>query len=291
MLILHKYTLPLAKAAGQFFAEVFGLPARDVSIENVPILRDEELFATASGQVVWEYPDAWPMWREAQEFLKNVYRPGTEVRTRGLRRLLNVYSAPAGALNFRTAASYEGGRRKNVVWLSGKNLPCYGVLLTERPGERRPVTVAVLPNGLQDAETYAEDIEARLASGRTVLLANLTGRGAARPPKPLPHDGLFRSYFKADSDLMFLGDSFCTLLARDIIGTCRVVAHELLDEAPEIFAPREAAIWAHFAAVELPGVTVTSKDEVTLSSLFEDPYYDHNLVYSIRALGLAQYLK
>lgn len=288
---LHKYTLPLAKAAGRFFAEVFGLPERDVSIEKVPVLRDEELFATASGQVVWEYPDAWPMWREAQEYLKHVYRPGKEVRERGLKRLLNVYSAPAGALGFRTTASYDGGKRKNVVWLSGKNLPCYGVLLTEKPGERQPVTVAVLPHGLWDAEKYADDIEAILAKGRTVLLANLTGRGAARPHKLLPHDGWLRSYFKADSDLMFLGDSYCTLLARDIVGTCRVVAHELGDETPEIFAPREAAIWARFAAVELPGVTVTSKDEVTLASLFEDPYYDHDLVYSIRALGLAQYLK
>ncbi|MBO7761641.1 MAG: hypothetical protein J6T24_02480 [Clostridia bacterium] len=64
-----------------------------------------------------------------------------------------------------------------------------------------------------------------------------------------------------------------------------------IKKAPGLFAPREAAIWARFAVAELPGVTVTAKDEVTLTSLFENPYYDHDLMYSIRALGLAQYLK
>ena len=288
---LHKFTLPLARAAGQFFAEVFGLPAHDVSIENVPVLTTEELNVTASGQVVWEYPDAWPMWREAQEFLKNSYRPGPEVRERGLARLLDVYSAPANALNFRTSATSPDGKTKYVMWLTGKNLPVFGVLLSEAPGEGRPVTVAVLPNGMQDATAYAEDLDAILASGRDVLIANLTGRGLAKPPKLRATDAPTRAYFKADSDLMFLGDSLCTLLARDIIGTCRVVAHELGDEHPELFAPREAAIWAHFAAGVLPGVTVRSRDEVTLASLFADPYYDHDIIYSIRAPGLAQYLK
>lgn len=288
---LHKFTLPLAKAAGQFFAEVFGLPAREVSIENVPVLTEAELLSTASGQVVWEYPDAWPMYREAQEYMKNLYRPGREVRERALLRLLNAYSAPANALNFRTSATGADGRERYVMWLTGKNLPVFGVLLTEKPGEVQPVTVAVLPNGLQDAPTYAAEIDAILASGRTVLLANLTGRGLAKPPKMRATDSEQRAYFKAEADLIFLGDSLCALLARDIVGTCRVVAEELGDKTPEIFAPREAAIWAHLAAAALPGVTVTSKDEVTLASLFEDPYYDHDIIYSIRALGLAQYLK
>lgn len=287
---LHKFTLPLARAAGQFFAEVFGLPAREVSIENVPTLTVEELNATAAGQVVWEYPDAWPMWREAHEFLKNAYRPGPEVRTRALGRLLDVYSAPANALNFRTSATSPDGKTKYVMWLTGKNLPVFGVLLSEAPGTGRPVTVAVFPNGMQDAELYAADVDAILASGRDVLIANLTGRGLAKPQKLRATDAPTRAYFKADSDLMFLGDSLCALLARDIIGTCRVVAHELGDETPEIFAPREAAVWARFAAGVMPGVTVRSRDEITLASLFEDPYYDHDIVYSIRSLGLAHYL-
>lgn len=288
---LHAYTCPLAKAAGSFFAEVFGLPAVDVPIDNVPTLTVGELNATPRGQVIWDIPDAWPMWREAQEYLKNTYRAGDEVKRRGLTRLLGAYSAPANVFNFRQSSMSPDGKVRHVMWVAQKNLPIFGVLLTENPGVSQPVTVAVLPNGVADCARYEKELNEILASGRTVLVANLTGRGVATPLKRRSSDEKMDAYFMADSDLIFLGDSYCNLLVRDLLGTLKVVAHELGDAHPEIFAAGLATVWARFAEAVEPGITVRTVDEVTLSSLFENPYYDHDMIWSIRSFGLALYLK
>ena len=287
----HKYTLPLARAAGSFFAEVFGLPAREVSIDNVPVLEESALFATENGQVVWDLPDAWPMWREAQEMMKNTYRAGADIREGGLLRRLSVYSAPASVKNFRYYSQSADGRVSHVAWLVGKNLPIFGLLLTEKPGEKQPVTVVVLPHGLSEASRYEEDITALLEAGRTVLVVNLTGRGAARPKKYQPAATSLTMDFKAESDLTFLGDSLCAMLAREIVATCEVIAAELGDTAPEILAAREACIWARLAAVKLPLSHLRTVEELTVSSFFADPYYDHSVVYTTRIRGLAKYMK
>ena len=280
----HRYTLPLARAAGRFFAEVFGIAPRNVSIEGVPALTDAELAATEKGQVLWSLPDAWPMWREAQEFLKNAYRPGVEVVARGLARRLHAYDDPPNVYNFRFYGEGDGGRIRHAVWLGGKNRPIFGALIRgEGDSQNQPVTVVVLPEGTADAVTYAAEIDALLAEGRTVLIANLSGRGNARAQGSMVD-------FKADSDLIFLGDSLCALLARDLIATCRVVAEEC-GVTPEILAVREAAVWARLAATELPGVTVRTCDEITLTSRFEDVYYDHSTAFTSRARGLAKYMK
>ena len=287
----HMFTLPLAKAAGRFFAEVFGLPATNVDTSNVPTLTEKELSVTASGQVVWEYPDAWPMWREAKAMLENTYRPAPEVIKRSLLRRLNGYSAPSLAKNYRIYAKGSGGKETYLMWYAGKNLPIHGVLLTENPDAEQPVTVVLMPNGLADAPTYAAVLDRLLAEGRTLLLANLTGRGTAQPQKFHPRDAATRADFKADSDLIFLGDSLCAMLAREVVATCHVVANESGGVMPSVFAVREAAIWAHLAACELEDVTVETHEELTLSSLFDDPFYNHDVVYTTRAPGLARYLK
>ena len=287
----HKYTLPLAKAAGRFFAEVFGLPATNVDISNVPTLTEKELSVTESGQVVWEYPDAWPMWREAKAMLENAYRPAPEVIKRSLSRRLNAYSAPSLSKNYRIYAKNADGKVTHVMWFAGKNLPVHGVLVTDNPEKEQPVTVVLLPNGLADAPTYAAELDRLLAEGRTLLLTNLTGRGTAHPQKFHPSDAATRADFKADSDLMFLGDSLSAMLAREVVATCRVVANESGGVMPSVFAVREAAIWARFAACELDGVAIETFEELTLSSLFDDPFYNHDVVYTTRAHGLARYLK
>lgn len=286
----HMYTLPLARAAGRFFAEVFGLPARDVSIDAVPVLPTEALFATESGQVVWELADAWPMWREAQEMMKNTYRAGADIRAEGLTRRLMTYSAPAAVKNFRYYQQSADGRVRHVAWLVGKNLAAFGLLLNEAPGERRPVTVVILPEGLSEAPRYEKEIDALLAAGRAVLLVNLAGRGAAAYRKT-PTATTLMADFKADSDLTFLGDSLCAMLARGIVATCEVVTAELGDPAPEILAMREASIWARLASAALPGCRISTVDEVSVSSFFEDPYYNHDVVYTSRIRGLAKYMK
>lgn len=283
----HQYTLELARAAGRFFAEVFGLGPRDVSIDSVPTLTEAELAVTEKGQVLWSVPDAWPMWREAHELLKNAYRPGSEVTARGLARRLHVHDDPPNVYNFRFYGEGDGGRVRHAVWLGGKNRPIFGALIrgAELPGapKEQPVTVVILPEGTADAVKYGAEIDALLDEGRTVLIANLTGRGNARARGS-------QVDFKADSDLIFLGDSLCALLARDIIATCRVVSEEC-GVTPEILAVREAAVWARLAATELPGVTVHTKDEITQTSRFEDPYYDHSAAFTSRARGLAKYMK
>lgn len=287
----HMFTLPLAKAAGRFFAEAFRLPAKDVDISNVPTLTEKELSVTAKGQVLWEYPDAWPMWREAKEMLVNAYRPAPEVTKRALSRRLNAYSAPSTSQKYRIYAKNADGTVTHVMWYTGKNQHVHGVLLTNNPGVEQPVTVVLLPNGLADAPTYADRLDHLLATGRTLLIANLTGRGASRPQKFHPSSPDTRADFKAESDLMFLGDTLAALLAREVVATCNVVATECGGTMPSIFAVREAAIWAHFASCELDGVKIETHEELTLSSLFDNPYYDHDVVYTIRSSGLAKYLK
>lgn len=288
----HAYTYNLAKAAGEFFTKAFGVetrPAPPLEKVNTP-LPQEEINVTKAGQVTWEYPDAWPLWREAQEHLKNSYKPSKEVKQRALARIVHADDRPSLATTFRIYSTSEDGKVRYAMWFTERDLTAFGMILTENPEVKQPVTIAVFPNGTLDAPKYSDQLNEILASGRTLVVASLTGRGLGRRPKYRSADSPIRMDLQADHDLIFLGDSLAALLARDILGTCRVVENELGDSAPEIFATGEAAIWAQLAQGANPALTVRTEDAVTLSSFFENPYYNRDLLYTVRALGLAQYL-
>ena len=288
----HAFTLPLAVAAGRFFAEVFGLPPRSVKTEGVESLSPEELFCTPRGQVLWDIKDAKPMWQEARELLAVTREGDEEKATAALRQMVGRFSTPSPANELRYVGEYnedeQEGTFHRVMWQAERNLPVFGMLLTREPGKKQPVTVAILPNGMEDTTLYEKEFDEILNSGRTLLIANLTGRGITTAPAK----EISRKYanFKADSDLLFLGDSLCPMLVRDVLGTVRVVKAEFGVDEVELFAAREASVWARIAARLDTDLSVRTKDEIAVSYFMDDLDHEHDIIYSVRAPGLARYL-
>ncbi len=289
----HAFTAPLADAAGRFFTEVFGVPDRPVNTAEVPTLPEAALFCTGHGQVVWDIPDARPIYEQATAVLAAAPALCDEERTAALAAMVYAGRTPPPIVNLRTYAVTPDKTVRYVLWQTQRNLPCYGALLTRTPGERQPVTVCLFRDGMAGAARESAAIDAILDAGRTAFVVNLSGMGRATPPavNNCPTGAISGIYFKCDCDLTFLGDSFCALRAYDLLKTCELVKNFLQDETPEIYAAEEACIYARVVERLCPGVTVRVHDEVNIVSYLENPYYDAREIFTVRAQGLAQYLK
>jgi hypothetical protein len=139
------------------------------------------------------------------------------------------------------------------MWSPQKDMYGYGLSIVPRNVEKPPVVVAVWDGGTQETDAHSAWIEAQLAAGKAVFVADLSGMGQLEPYPCSPLAPLYANYgtmYKLCCDMLMLGDSIPALRTFDLLRALDVA--KLLPCANgvvELYGAGRSALYAKLAAM------------------------------------------
>lgn len=224
--VLHSYSTPLAQAARQFFAEVFGTRGgcTPISQETLP---EPDLYVTKSGQVLGDSSDALTIFDENRRIMEG----NTACRESGVAFLREAIFRDRDLvdLNLRVTADFPCA---DIVAETGFWWSVRGVInsaMVFKPASVQGslgVTLAIWEDGTRDIPRHDRFIRSEIAKGRAVMVLNVSGMGPLEPftfnseTKSKIYQG---SHYRIADDLIFLGDSYAALRAHDVLRALQVI--------------------------------------------------------------------
>lgn len=302
----HEYTNLLARSAAAFFSR--HLMNRDYTPPadaDIAPMEPSLLWCTRSGQVRGELPGARGAFEQNFERVQQAqtrrYALGDVQRRAQARDWLceRVYAhRQPCAFNARfmfRARAYEL-ESEHYMWWSQAGILNYGVLLRDfaHRGKTLPLTLAVFPNGTRDIAPRFAQIRALCASGRAVLVVDVTGAGNIEP-HPLSArgvHGIYGAMFKFACDLVFLGDSLPALRTYDVLRALEF-ARTLpgLDAArPELWACGKQGVYALLASLLTPIEALRCEDIYHAGTQATSRHYDYENVWQVALPGMLQWM-
>ena len=218
----HAYTANLAKAAADFFNEIFKGEKSDAEIIQ-PTKEYEQLKATKKGNVLDEFNSTLVYEENKKIFLKKKAKMTPERIKAELTKKVFSFREEC-EFNIRRVWEEETDDMytQRVMWFSQKMLPCYGVLFTplDKKNDKLPVTVCLWEGGTDKIAPKEDFIRELIKNGKAVFVADLSGMGKCTP-QPLLKGQTSAPFFtavgKLNMELAFLGDSICAMRAYDLI--------------------------------------------------------------------------
>ena len=233
---IHSYTPLLARAAARFFSR--HLLGREVDPGVFPPqpVPDEKLFATKTGQVRGELPNAEFVFEANVARLDSIVAARRQVepavqRERALEWLRERVTSGRAAVEPNPRFVERGTVVDDLVvdigfWWSQPRLANLGLLFRARDAKGPlPLTIALWDDGSNALTRHATWLREECGRGRAVLVLNLCGVGPMKPdPINARPDGLTMTYRKLVDDLSFLGDSLVALRTFEVLRALDVVA-------------------------------------------------------------------
>lgn len=223
----HSYTVRLGEAAAAFFSRVLlGRPYKvSTEIAVDALLPARQLWATASGQVLADYPQKVTVHRaniaRARELAELRHARSSEDALAWLGRRLLGPRRPARLGTRKVPLGRCGDAAAEYrLWWSQEGLMNSGILLTPRIGAAAgPPVIGLWEGGSTALASHEAWIAETISSGRAVLVFNPSGVG---PHLPHPiHDRAQLDFFgvvhKLADELLWLGDSLAAMRAYDVI--------------------------------------------------------------------------
>lgn len=226
---VHKYSQPLAMAAAKFFSK--HLLGQEVSPLNDDIkpLPNSQLWCTVSGQIKGEMDNTRAVYEENQDRLSSIQNElalmPMDKRKKDalawLRERVFSHRKPVD-LNprFYNDAHTSELITRECFWWSQEDLINYGILLRNFhfSDQNLPVTIAIWSGGTNCIQPHMKWIRETCASGRAVLITDLTGMGSLEPNQlnSIPAYGPNGVFYKLSDDLIWLDDSLAALRVYDI---------------------------------------------------------------------------
>lgn len=290
---VHRFSLPLARAAARFFSEhLLGSPAVPPD-EVIKLLPAEQLLCTRSGQVIGELEHAKSVHAENAERLAQFEQarlalPDEERKSRAvawLRKSVFFNRQPCD-LNPRISG---GGEVANLwvlrtAWWSQRGLLNHGLQFFDSQlyGQRSPVTIAVWDRGSHQLEAHAKWIEETCASGRIAMVLDPTGIGPLLPLLNSPQEKPFKRFGIMDKhtdELMWLGDSMAAVRTYDVLRAVELAATVLKNVDPgdiRLYGSGRYAVYAGLAALLDPRVRSVRMDNrmKSIADWIREPFYD-----------------
>ncbi|MGC8794470.1 MAG: alpha/beta hydrolase [Bryobacteraceae bacterium] len=242
----HGYSTPRRLAAYRWFERWLKGADREVVESETPIAREDELWATRTGQVVTSLggETVFTLNRKRAEALR---RPGPPVAREVLARLLalggRAGSAPVKPLGVAERPSY---RMEKFVYESEPGIEIPAVLaVPENPVGRKPAVLVVHGNGKTAAR---EHLEAFVRFGMVVMSIDARGWGETRPASATKGTDWVRYFGDYDSAMTAL------LLDRPLVGqrvTDILSGLDLLAVRAEVDAARICAVGIEAGGVPL----------------------------------------
>jgi dienelactone hydrolase len=261
----HRYSEGLAQQAAAFFARHLlgkSIPANRQA--PIALFEPEQLWCTSSGTVRGDNPSARNVHDEHCRHVAALEQsrratPSPQFRRQALDWLRSQVQAAReiGDLNPRyllQRALGDGMSAQSVIWRSHGWM--YGhafVFRTERFAARKlPVTIALWPGGTSRMQPHEQWIRETCASGRAVMVLDVTGVGALLPHaiNARPIDASLGTLHKLTMDLLWLSDSLAAMRIHDVLRALDM-AEQLRGSVPDdirIYAHGTYSLYAEIAA-------------------------------------------
>ena len=242
----HGYSLPRRLAAYRWFEKWLKGADQEIAEGDVPIAREDELWATKTGQVISSLggETIFTLNRKRAEALR---RPGPPVARQTLLSML-VLDTSGGPVPVKPlgAASAEGYRIEKLVYESEASIEIPAVLaIPDRPSGRKPAAIVVHGGGKAAARA---EIEALVRAGIVVLAIDARGWGETRPATATKGTDWVRYFGDYDSAMtgLLLDKPLVGQRVRDILRGL-----DLLAARPEVDAARLCAVGMQAGGVPL----------------------------------------
>ncbi len=276
---VHGYGQEMIEAAAAFFARHLGLELSAPGEREEPVA-EEELWCTPGGSAFLETPPSRTLFEENRDAFARKGAP--EAALAFLCEAVARHREPLEPnLRITKNGELEGCAWQAGFWRGQRDLHLSGILLRPTGVKRPPLTLALWEGGTTALTRHTARVEGVLASGRALLVVNLTGVG---PLAPAPfneadlyaRDGTFSC---VNNELFFLGDSLAALRVYDVLQTVRTLPEwGGLEEAEpiELLLHGRPGIYGALAAALEPRLAIATWDErpPAWAELVRDPRYD-----------------
>ncbi len=291
----HAYTANLAKAAADFFNEIFTGKKSDAEIV-CPAEDYEHLMATKKGSVLEELNSALVYEENKKEFLKKKAKMTPEKIKAELTKKVFSFRDEC-KFNIRRLEELEIDDMyvQKVLWFSQKQLPCYGVLFTPLANKdaNLPVTLCLWEGGtdkLVEKESY---IDSLIKQGQAVFVADLSGMGKCTPNPMLKSQAtapFYTAVAKLNIELAFLGDSICALRVYDLIRCIDMLKENYGLDNVTVYTEGFYSVYSDVAEKVGCDFKKSSKKPIDIYSVITNKIYDDYHFADILMPGLGLYI-
>lgn len=301
----HRYTEPLAKAAAKFFAHHLIQREMDVNPLQTAPRPEPDLYATKSGQVRGELPNAEFVFeanvarlaaletaRRALPAAERKERATTWLRSQVTRDRVATEPNPRWV---ERGSSADGFVVDIGFWWTQPRLANLGMMFRARgdAGKPLPVTIALWDDGTNALSRHADWLRSETARGRAVLVLNLCGMGPLKPdPLSARAESAAPTFRKLVDDLSFLGDSLVALRTYEVLRAVDVATHWPGVSAGDVrlYAHGRMGLHAKLAAALEPRITACEWQETfRFSDIVRQRNYDATDIKSVLLPGVLAY--
>jgi len=243
---VHKYTITLAEKAAEFFVEIFYGEKRTVSAQDMELMALPVQYATESGNVLGEIPDAQRIQDKVREIaadqrearLKLSEKDRREQAKEWLREKV-YYGRKPVAFHPRIRPAVQemvciedGYMARPLGWCTQHRLFSYAAYITRTENVARkdlPTVIAVWPDGTKRISEYEAWIRQQCDRGKQVLVLDVPGVGNMKQHELFgwqKHESYHASsnvLSKLSRDLIFCGDSMAAMHCYDVLRTIEML--------------------------------------------------------------------
>lgn len=304
----HGFAEENARAAAKFFAKylcVAGYMPKDekysdIALKSVPVLPEQNLYCTASGQVRIDYPDSLTVYEEnLREYQKQCQNKlSFDERKQALHKLVYYNRKPVSRFHIRhlNKRCENEIQAEGLLWFTQELMPCYGVKFQamEHLKEDAQVTICLWHGGTDRLSDHREEIMQICKSGRSAFVVDLTAMGKCMSNLTLTGRDPFASVNslmdKLSKALFMLGDSLCGIRAFDLLQTVKMVRELMGVMDIEVYAEEKYAVFARIAEILDEHIHVRVHNEVAVCDVITEKYYDPYDIAQMLMPGLGKYL-
>lgn len=304
----HEYSSYLREACVNWYKRHFRGESPDFTTGKPETLPDEALWATPNGQVLDLYPKSKTVFDLNRERLKISRAPQfginyatdqvgdhTDQIRETITEVLGIPEGRAQKIYPRIIAEnvVDGYRTEEIFFFSEPNIVVTGVFIHPLEGSAVKQTDLILfENGTNDNPDKREWLEARLASGRQLLVLDPRGIGGVQV-RPFnrggnPHGG----EFKLGSDAMMLGISTMGLRVFDVLRGYDYLCTRGDVDRIGLYGVGKSALYAYFAGALEDGFASLEFEDLLYSyrDLTDTRYYDQErYALEVMAWGILQH--
>lgn len=263
---VHRFSVPLARAAAQFFSKHLLGQAVVPADESIQLIPADQLKCTRSGQIIGEIENAKNVHTENAVRLAE-FEQARQAWTNEEHRRYSLEWLRKSVFYNRQPCDFNprisgGGEVENLwvlrtVWWSQRGLLNHGLQFLDSKlyGQKLPLTIAVWEGGVSQLEEHAQWIQETCAAGRIAMVLSPTGISPLLPHLNSPTDKPFKRFGIMDrhtDELMLLGDSMAAVRTYDVLKAVEMAATALKNidtDDIRLYGGGKYAIYATIAAL------------------------------------------